>query len=83
MSKDISDSKVIKMCEQIRQAMTLKKVSYQRLFGQADTETVGMINLGQFAKSLNTIITIAAPIVEKLFNIMDTNGIGMIDMQRF
>ena len=53
--------------------MQRRKVSYSKLFKNCDTEGVGMINLGQFLKGVNEMVTIAAPLLEKLFNIMDSN----------
>ncbi len=63
--------------------MQRRKVSYNSLFNNCDTEGVGMINVSQFLKGLNQMATIAAPLLEKLFNIMDSNKIGMVDYAKF
>jgi len=63
--------------------MTRKKVSYIKLFKACDPDGVGMANLGQFTRGVNSIVTIAAPLLEKVFNIMDSNRIGMADYAKF
>lgn len=83
MNEDLSDRKLINLVKEFRKAMIYKKVSYQKLFRVADTESVGLINFGQFSKSLLTVMPISPPILEKVFNIMDSNQIGMIDFYRF
>jgi len=83
MNEEISDEKLLKMCQQIREAMTKSKVSMISLFQRCDTQDSGMINLGQFLTGITSIIPIAAPLLEKLFNVMDSNSIGMVDFQRF
>jgi len=42
-----------------------------------------MMNLGQFTRGINTLVTIAAPLLEKVFSVMDTNKIGMVDYEKF
>jgi len=63
--------------------MVNKKVSYIKLFKACDSEGVGMINLSQLVKGVNTMVPIAAPLLEKMFNIMDSNKIGMVDYEKF
>ena len=79
----IGDAKVISVCSQIRAAMTRKKVSYIKLFKSCDPDGVGMANLGQFTRGVNSVVTVAPPLLEKLFNIMDVNKIGMTDYAKF
>ena len=63
--------------------MQHRKISFIKLFQTCDTEGVGMVNLSQFHKGVNSMVTIAAPLLEKLFNVMDTNKIGMVDYEKF
>ena len=83
MNQDIPDHKVLEVCREIRQTLGFKKLSLISVFKTIDSKNLGMINLGQFTRGINQILTVSGPILEKLFNIMDTNQIGMIDYNRF
>jgi hypothetical protein len=62
--------------------MQYKKMTCKNLFEKCDTEKAGMINLAQFIVGVNSIVTVASPLLEKIFQKIDTNKIGMVDEQK-
>ena len=42
-----------------------------------------MVSLGDFIFGIQSIVEIAAPLLEKLFDVMDENKIGMVDFEKF
>jgi len=67
VSSEIPDDKVLSVLQTIRDKMRYKKMKCVDLFAKCDTDKVGMINLGQFMVGVNSVVPVAAPLLEKVF----------------
>lgn len=79
----LDENKILQVCNQIKEGLTIKKMSILALWNNIDKQKAGLINLNQLIKGVNTVIPLSGPILEKLFSLMDTNVIGMVDYEKF
>ena len=79
----MSREKTLEVCQQIRDALALKRMQYKDLWALFDANKDNNISYAEFLSGMQQIVTMSTPILEQLFAVMDKDNNGMINYQEF
>ena len=82
-SSKMSREKTLEVCQQVRDALALKRMQYKDLWALFDINKDNNISYAEFLSGLQQIVSLSTPILEQLFAVMDKDSNGMINYQEF